>query len=134
MAIQLSNYGGERGYQKQEKNREWNDLLLMKKQNQKSLKSQDFVLVNQDYGTFLLDLEDYVLNTKTNQYIRENINEIYPSANRYEDDRYLRKYIRQQPNAKKEENLSQMRIANGSIFFTSCDDVEKSYHYKNDAE
>jgi len=106
----------------------------MKKQNQKSLKSQDFVLVNQDYGTFLLDLEDYVLNTKTNQYIRENINEIYLPANRYEDDRYLRKYIRQQPNAKKEENLSQMRIANGSIFFTSCDDVEKSYHYKNDAE
>lgn len=132
LVIQLSNYGGEDGYKKQESDHEWNDIMMMKNEYLTSFKSRDFMLVNKHYGTFERDLSTYRLDKFTNQYMRQDDpdNDAYYEDNVYQDDRILSQFLKQNLMDRVMKGREELVFSDSTIFFSSCTEIEKSYRYK----
>lgn len=137
--LKLSNYGGDKGYLKpNEDNDDDARMQEMVKWKDQYYQSKDvdenMVFANKHYNIFPKpDSLNYQFDAASNQYINipNRDNDSYYRHNQYQDDRYLRKYIKLQ--AKKSENTEQLKnnLAPKSIFFTVCGEgSEKSYHYK----
>ncbi|TWF32556.1 hypothetical protein FHW36_11583 [Chitinophaga polysaccharea] len=132
--LQLSNYGGKEGYQKNEPadNDEWQRVLTMKQEYEASKQGNaDTGYANRHYHAFPeVDLANYTFDPASNQYISKQAadNEQYFRSNQYNDDRYLRKYVKIQPVTKRDNEFDAGKAATGSIFYTACGS-EKSYHY-----
>ncbi|UIR54913.1 preprotein translocase subunit SecD [Sphingobacterium sp. SRCM116780] len=136
--LKLSNYGGEGGYPKQKMNKDdkeqWEKAREWKNEYYHSDSIQENVIfANKHYNTFLPDSADYTYEKSSNQYINKQAleNEGYFRNNQYDDDRYLRKYVKLLPKIKDTTGFSKNEITNSSIFFTACDEgSKKSYHYE----
>lgn len=136
--LKLSNYGGDNGYRMhkptEEKDKNWEEILEWKRQYDNSKKeTQDLIYANKHYNTFPIpDSSQYHYDSKLNQYTNtsDQDNDAYYRENQYNDSRYLRKYIKLQPETKDNFKLSGSNLANKSIFFTVCGEgSEHSYHY-----
>ncbi|MCX2454191.1 preprotein translocase subunit SecD [Pedobacter sp. PLR] len=133
--IKLSNYGGDEGYPKQNKEEQarWKEILEWKSQydQSKGVKKNE-VYANKHYNTFPEpDSSKYHYDSRSNQYTdsSDQENSAYYKQNQYNDPRYLRKYIKLQPETKLK--FSESNLANKSIFFSVCGEgSEHSYHYK----
>lgn len=133
----LSNYGGKEGYQKNEPadNNEWQRVLAMKQEYEASKQGNnaDTGYANRHYKVFPeVDLTNYTFDPASNQYISKQAadNEQYFRSNQYDDDRYLRQYVKIQPVTKRNNEFDAHKAATGSIFYTVCGEgSEKSYHY-----
>lgn len=128
----LSNFGGDKGYSRQETDREWNDILQMKKEYEGSgARAANPVYANRHYKIFSPDLSQYAFDEKTQQFISRSAaeNEAHFRKNQYNDDRYLRAYVLLQPISKAYTD----QTAGDDIpfiFFTVCGEgSEKSYRY-----
>ncbi len=136
--LALTNYGGEEGYRKQpiteHEKKQWKEILEMKEEYYRTkAMNETTLLANTHYNVFYKELEGYKLDAATNQYIADNAadNEAYFRSDEYRDDRYLRKYVKLQPNLKSSTPLEQDKVSTTSIFFTACgEDADKSYQYK----
>lgn len=137
--IRLSNYGGDRGYLKQDLNdadqREQQEILEWKKQYDVSKKAkQNQVYANKHYYIFPEpDASKYIYDAAANLYTDHNIldNAYNSEQNQYSDPRYLRKYIKLKPENKDKFTLNPNSLSAKSIFFTVCGEgSEHSYHYK----
>lgn len=138
--IKLSNYGGDKGYKRQEldkdEQRQWNEILEWKNQyDQSKGVKKNWVYANKHYNTFPdLDVSRYHYNAKSNEYTDTSDPEDNAShtGNQYNDARYLRKYLKIQPGTKDTFKLSDSKVAHKSIFFSVCGEgAEHSYHYKD---
>lgn len=136
--LKLSNYGGDEGYEQQkvdeEQQHQWKEILGWKEQYDQSKDGKDdVVFANTHYHVFPdTDIERYSLDQPSNQYISRDAqeNEDRFRNDQYNNDRYLRKYVKLQPHKKGQTKLTKDRISAGSIFFTVCGEgSEKSYHY-----
>lgn len=141
LAIRLSNYGGERGFLRENQdgsNQEhWNEILAMKKDyDQSNYTDPTEIFSNAHYTIFYPDLEQYILDPVTKRYISKfaSDNEAFFAGNPEQDDRYLNKYIRQGLSSLQDERFDKSKLAKTSLFFTSCDEPEKSYHYENGSQ
>lgn len=125
--IKLSNYGGEKGFLRNNAHDDqdnWNEILNLKKAYEASAGTQQKELFcNARYQTFDPDLQDYTFDTKTNQYISKvaKENEGYFADNPYQDNRYLRKYIKQVLVARPDTAFDTGQVAVSSLFFARCD-------------
>lgn len=136
--LKLSNYGGDKGYQKQKLDEDeisqWKEILDWKKQYDESkVTNQNIVYANKHYNTFPEpDASKYKFNAVSNQYSNttDKDNDAYYNQNQYIDSRFLRKYIKLQAETKDRFKNTNTNIASKSIFFTVCGEgSEKSYHY-----
>lgn len=136
--LKLSNFGGDKGYQKQkpdeDENSQWKEILDWKKQYDDSkVANQNMVYANKHYNTFPEpDASKYKFNAASNEYsdTTDKDNDAYYKQNEYIDSRFLRKYIKLQAETKDKFKYTNSNIANKSIFFTVCGEgSEKSYHY-----
>lgn len=135
-ALVLSNYGGRNGYPKNtEMNKEDQAWVLSIKKEYNDAKKEDKGIAygNKHYHFFPeADLSTYTFDAASNQYISKQAteNEDYYRSNQYNDDRYLRKYVKLQPATMRKEGFNTDNVAAGSIFFTVCGEgSENSYHY-----
>lgn len=125
--IKLSNYGGDTGYRKQNADKEeqaqWKELLEWKNQYDQSKKVQkNQVYANHQYRIFPeIDASNYHYNAKTNQYTStsDQENQADDQQNQYNDPRYLRKYLKLQPESK--DKFQGSKAAHKSIFFSVCE-------------
>lgn len=132
LGIRLSNYGGSEGYRKQNHaDANWNDILQMKEMNEASVKSANEMLCNKEYATFEVDLSAYQLDQNSNQYVHQHAadNEEYFQSNSYEDNRFLRRFIKLKSLDQNKGVIINSKLASVPIFYTACDDPEKSYRY-----
>ncbi|GHE35834.1 hypothetical protein [Sphingobacterium griseoflavum] len=131
--IQLSNYGGEKGYKRafdSVENEEWNEIVAIKQQVSQAYDYQGDYFVNAAYATFAeVDLSQYVYQESSNAYIKSNQEDYgaYGEQNRYNDDRVLRKLERISLSAGTAAALSEDNTLAGSLFYTTCEEPEKSY-------
>jgi hypothetical protein len=135
--LRLSNFGGEQGYVRHtvaEQDEQWKEILDMKNNYYESkLRIADGALANKHYNNFFRVLKEYDFDASLNQYVSKSAteNEGYFRDNPYNDDRFLRKFIKQQPVKMTKANLSVKEISSKSIFFSVCGEgAEKSYRYK----
>ncbi|WP_316804289.1 preprotein translocase subunit SecD [Pedobacter nototheniae] len=136
--LKLSNYGGDKGYGKQKKNKDeekqMSEILEWKNQYDQSKGAQEnIIFANKHYNIFPEpDTLNYQYNQTLNQYvsIHDKENESYYQQNQYKDNLYLSKYLKLQPQTKEHINSIKSNIAIESIFFSTCGEgSEKSYHY-----
>ena len=135
--IQLSNYGGDKGYPLHPaEDSQWAEMLDWKKQaGGTGATGLNTAYANQHYRVFPeLSLSNYKFDQKRNLYVKNsgnNNDEEYYSQNEYQDDRAIRKYVKLVPMKKEDKAALPKEQLPGSIFFSSCEDgSEKSYHYK----
>lgn len=133
--LKLSNYGSDKGfYKKRPDEQQWQEVLEMKKSYEQSRSmSEKGVLANKHYNTFLRKIEDYDYDPAKNLYVSKNAgdNQEYYQANPYSDDRFLRRYINLQPEAKNNSSHPAKTTSGNTIFFTTCGEgSEKSYRYQ----
>ncbi|WP_316751648.1 preprotein translocase subunit SecD [Pedobacter gandavensis] len=135
--IKLSNYGGNKGYTKQnpagEEQAGWKEMLEWKNQyDQSKGVNKNLIYANKHYNIFPEpDAATYQYDSKSNQYTdsSDQENNAYHQQNQYNDPRYLRKYIKIQPASK--GKFSESNLAQKSIFFSVCGEgSERSYHYQ----
>ncbi|MCL7987077.1 hypothetical protein M8998_03875 [Sphingobacterium sp. lm-10] len=137
LCIQLSNYGGEKGYTRRyagTENDQWNDILDMKRQYAGTDDFDAKYFVNVSYATFSeVDLSQYTFDESGNEYIKidSEENNDYYDQNPYNDDRVLRKLERLSLRVATDVVLSTDKIKPGSIFYTTCEEPEKSYKSPN---
>ncbi|GEM_PF-211879 len=137
--LQLSNYGGDEGFIKQvpdkEEQKQWEEILELKNQYDQSKRAGSAtIFTNQHYRLFPKpDSLHYIWDQTSNQYIsREaDANEAYFRSNQYQDDRFLRKYIKLAAQNKDTANFTGDDVADKSIFYTVCGEgTRPSYHYE----
>lgn len=127
LVIKLSNYGGEKGFLRNNANdnqEDWREILNLKKQYESADSAQPKELFcNAQYNTFDADLQNYHFDTKTNQYVSKfaKENEGYDVNNGYQDDRYLRKYLQQVLIAQPDTTVDTEQVALSSLFFARYD-------------
>lgn len=137
LAIRLSNYGGERGFLRENQANStqeyWREKLDLKEEYERAGPIEPMeIYCNPHYTIFYPDLGEYVLDSVKKQYIHTSAkdNEDYFTEHPTQDDRYLKKYIRQNL-PKKQSNLFDVsKRSNTSLFFSSCEEREKSYKYQ----
>ncbi|RZL37951.1 MAG: hypothetical protein EOO96_03965 [Pedobacter sp.] len=134
--LKTSEYGSESGFTKktvEEDGRNWTEILEWKKHyDVESAKTQDVVYANKHYRGFPEPNDNYIFDKTSQQFVLKNKqdNELYYLQNQYNDERYLRKYVKLKPVSSKDFNLSDVELAPKSIFYTVCGEgSEKSYHY-----
>lgn len=136
--LKLSNYGGDGGYGKQTpdegEQKQWQEVLVWKNQyDEAKAAGEDTVYANKHYRMFPPPDElNYTFDAASNLYISKHAaeNEDYFRQDQYQDDRYLKKYVRLQPDSKDSVRFAAGEVATGSIFFTTCGEgAERSYHY-----
>lgn len=134
--LRTSNYAREKGFAKRAfdpDDKNWEDMLGFKKQydNNKAI-TDDVIYANKHYSAFAAPKEDYVFDNKTNQFVSKMAeeNDAYYLHNQYNDGRYLRKYVKIDPQFKSDFNPISVKISPTTIFFTVCGEgSENSYHY-----
>lgn len=141
LAIRLSNYGGERGFLRENQdgsNQEhWHEILTMKKDYDRANYIDPLAIFSNAYYTlFYPDLEQYVLDTVNNRYVSKfaSDNEAYFAGNPEQDDRYLNKYIRQNLLLLKDEQFDPSKLSITSLFFSRCEESEKPDHDENGSQ
>lgn len=134
--LRTSEYGGETGFAKkstEDNGRDWAEILEWKKQyDLEKVKTADFVYANKHYKVFPGLNDDYVFDNATQQFVLKNKqqSELYYLQNQYNDERYLRKYVKLKPVSEKEFNPTSVKLAAKPIFYTVCGEgSDKSYHY-----
>jgi len=137
LAIRLSNYGGEKGFLREnpaDRTQEyWREKLHMKEAYEHAGAIEPMeIYCNQHYTIFYPDLSEYVLDSGKKQYIHTSAkdNEDYFTENPTQDDRYLMKYIRQNLRYKQPNSFNVSKGSNTSLFFSSCEEPERSYKYQ----
>ncbi|KLT66795.1 hypothetical protein [Pedobacter sp. BMA] len=133
--IKLSNYGGGTGYFKnksdEDEQKQWKEIMEMKEQyHQSKVATQNGILANKHYQTFLQNDGDYHFDQATYLYTSKTAaeNEAYFLSNPFSDNRYLRKF-QKQVLTKTDGTVAASNILPKPIFYTACEDPEKSYHY-----
>jgi hypothetical protein len=141
LAIRLSNYGGERGFlresQRGSNQEHWHEILRMKEEYDGANYIDPMeIYSNASYTIFYPDLEQYILDPVTKRYVSKfaSDNEAYFTNNPGQDDRYLNKYIRQNLLFLKDERFDLSKLPTTSLFFSSCEEPEKSYQYRKDQQ
>jgi hypothetical protein len=141
--LQLSNYGGNEGYVKQipdkEEKQQWLEILEWKKQYDASKHpGGTAVFANKHYHVFPQpDSLNYIWDEASQQYISRQAgnNEVYYQNNQYNDDRFLRKYVKLEPQNKGAVNFAEDSATNNSIFYTICGEGSRpSYRYQGFVE
>lgn len=112
----------------------WREILEMKAKYEQSKEiNKTGIFFNQHYHNFPMeDKSAYNFDKKTNQFISKNAgeNEDYFRDNQYNDDRYLRQYLKVEGQTNIDKNFDKNNISAKSIFFTTCEEgSEKSYKY-----
>ncbi|WP_346320883.1 hypothetical protein [Chitinophaga sp. YIM B06452] len=133
--LKLSNYGAGKGfYKKRPDDRQWREALEMKKSYEQSKSmSGEGVLANKHYNIFLREIKDYDYDPAKNLYVSKNTggNEEYYQANPYNDDRFLRRYVKLQPGTKNKAGQPAKAVSGSTVFFTTCGEgSERSYRYE----
>ncbi|WP_316797726.1 preprotein translocase subunit SecD [Pedobacter frigidisoli] len=133
--IKLSNYGGDTGYFKnkadEDEQKQWMEILEMKEQyHQSKIATQNGVLANKHYQTFLRNEGDYHFDQATYLYTSKTApeNDEYFLSSPFSDDRYLRRFQKQEL-TKTNGTVITSNILPKPVFYTVCEDPEKSYHY-----
>lgn len=135
VTLKLSAFSSEQGIVKQraDKNqKQWQEVLQMKAEYDLSKKNKDVVFANKHYQSFPEPDNSYLYDAVSDQYSSKlaSENEEYYRQNQYNDNRYLRKYVRLQPQRMDSSDMAKNEITASSIFFTVCGEgAEKSYHY-----
>lgn len=135
--IQLSHYGGEKGYKRRfenDENEQWPEILELRSGFEQMNDFQDDYFVNPGYSTFsAIDLSQYTFNESSNEFLKigRADNELYYDQNAYNDDRVLRKLEPISLIFNANFVLSKDKIKPGSIFYTTCEEPDKSYKNPN---
>jgi len=132
----------DRGFKKSNEDKNdnnWKEILEMKSQySQDKEGSKNGIFFNRHYHNFPApDSSVYTFDKKTNQLISKNAkdNEAYFRDNQYNDDRYLRKYIKVVGQTNVDNSFDKNNISPKSLFFTTCGEgSEKSYKYNGFVE
>nr|WP_199158586.1 preprotein translocase subunit SecD [Pedobacter sp. ASV2] len=144
--LKLSNYGGDTGYLKnagRDDNAQMQEMMEWKNQYYQSKDvNQNVIFANKHYNIFPEpDSLNYKFDVALNEYVNvpNRDNDSYYQQNQYNDDRYLRKYVKLQPKILENTELLKNNLIPKSIFFSVCGEgLEKSYHYngfkKNEEE
>lgn len=127
----------DRGFKKSDEDKNdnnWREILQMKSEYYLAKDSQkNGVFFNKHYQNFPTPSSStYTLNQKTNQFISKNAedNEAYFRNDQYNDNRYLRKYLKVEGQIITDQTFNKNNISTKSLFFTTCDEgSEKSYKY-----
>ncbi|UQB69228.1 hypothetical protein [Epilithonimonas zeae] len=127
----------DRGFKKSNEDKNdtnWREILEMKAEYDKSKDiNKTGVFFNKHYHNFpMADQSAYIFDKKSNQFISKNAsdNEAYFRDNQYNDDRYLRQYLKVEGQNNIDKNVNKNNISTKSIFFTTCGEgSEKSYKY-----
>lgn len=134
--IKLSNYGGDKGYRKQnadeDEQKQWQEVLDMKEEYRVSKSAmENGILANEHYNIFMPDLKTYNFDKAQNLYTSKTAkdNEAYFQQNPYHDDRYLHRYVKLLPKTKSKDTAVKAGKESKSIFFTLCED-DLSYRYE----
>lgn len=134
--LRTSSYAREKGFAKRTidpNDKNWEEMLDFKKQYDSNRAITDEVIyANKHYSAFSAPKEDYVFDNKTNQFVSKtaNENEAYYLHNQYNDGRYLRKYVKIEPQLKTGFNPNSVKISPTTIFYTVCGEGSRnSYHY-----
>ncbi|WP_312336856.1 hypothetical protein [Sphingobacterium sp.] len=137
LAIRLSNYGGEKGFLRENQadptQEYWSEKLHMKQEYERAGAIEPLeIYCNPHYTIFYPDLSEYVLDSVKQQYIITSAkdNEDYFTENPTQDDRYLMKYTRQNLRYKQPNSFDVSKRSDTSLFFSSCEEHEKSYKYR----
>ncbi|WP_293915580.1 MULTISPECIES: preprotein translocase subunit SecD [unclassified Sphingobacterium] len=112
--------------------KEWPAIVDWKDQYFKKKDLEDAIFANRHYNSFPYpDDQAYDYDAKTNQYISKDYleNEEYYKQNEYNDDRFLRKYNKLQSGYQERFDYGQANMASGSMFYTTCEEPDKSYKY-----
>ncbi len=132
--LKISVNGREESFRKpktdEEENSQWDEILEWRSQYDRTHK--DTILANRHYKTFIPDLTHYNYNASFNLYTGKDAaaNEAYFRNDPYNDDRYLRIYVKLQPQRRERLSLSKDEITASAIFYTVCGEgSERSYHY-----
>lgn len=118
-----------------ENDNNWKEILEMKSEYYQAKDgSKNGIFFNKHYQNFPTpESSVYKLDKKTNQFISKNAedNEAYFRANQYNDNRYLRKYLKVEGETISDKTFNKNNISTQSLFFTTCGKgSEKSYKYK----
>lgn len=112
----------------------WKEILAMKNeyyQSEDNIKTG--VFFNKHYQNFPApENSAYTFDKKTNQFISKNAkdNEAYFRNDQYNDNRYLRKYLKVEGQTNVDKTFNKNSISTKSLFFTTCGEgSEKSYKY-----
>ncbi len=105
------------------------ELLNMKKAYEKAAEEK-YVYANRHSRQLEEELHSgYRFDDKNNRYVfKDNLNNNYYKQNPYNDMRIIRKYVLQRPIRK---SVREPKAINnkGTVFYTSCHGVKKSYEY-----
>lgn len=127
LGIRLSNYSKGGGFLRENERKQWQDILTTKEQYYRFNNSKpNEIFANPLNNTFEPDLKVYILEKVTNRYISKQLseNEAYLAANPYEDNRYLRKYIKQNIRMQNDDHDKTKKFTT-SLFTASCNDSKK---------
>ena len=127
----------DRGFKKSdedENDNNWREILQMKSEYYLAKDSQkNGVFFNKHYQNFPTpESSRFTFDKKTNQFISNDAeeNEAYFRDNQYNDNRYLRKYMKVEGQKVVNKDFNKNSISTKSLFFTTCDEgSEKSYKY-----
>ena len=122
-----------------ENDNNWKEILEMKSEYYQAKESNKTgVFFNKHYHNFPTpESSVYSLDKKTNQFISKNAkdNEAYFRNDQYNDNRYLRKYIKVEGQPFVDKAFNKNSISTKSLFFTTCGEgSEKSYKYNGFTE
>ncbi len=108
---------------------EWDEIVQMQSMSDVSMEDQDILYANERYNIIGLESESYVLDSNSNLLI-DTLNTEEGSdyrATSYHDTRFLKKYVNIKPSRKTTSDIATLQPTTESIFFTSCEETEKSY-------
>lgn len=112
---------------------EWEEVLQLKRVMDTSSLDTNAIYANEDYNITSFDPEQYILDDKTNLFI-DTLNtekDAEKKTQSFHDTRFLRKYVRLTSTDKKELDINKLGANLESIFYTTCEEPEKSYKSPN---
>jgi len=112
----------------------WKEILEMKAAYDQTKESgKDVIYFNKHYNNFPTpESSAYTFDKKTNQYVSKNAqdNEAYFRDNQYNDDRYLRKYLKIDGQSNRSNDFNKNSLSPKSLFYSTCGKgSQKSYIY-----
>lgn len=133
IALRVSENFGERflPFTPKSEVNEWEETLQMQKEMDGS--SADVLYANDYYNMQQIDTMQYTLDQRSNLYIdRLNTEEgTLVETTDYHDTRFLRKYVKLKVVRKADVDIDKYAVNKKSIFYTTCEEPEKSYKSPN---
>ncbi|PVH23951.1 hypothetical protein DC487_15990 [Sphingobacterium corticibacter] len=108
---------------------EWAEIVQMENRSDISAQDQEAVYANERYNMVGLESENYAWDENSNLLV-DTLNTEEESefrATTYHDTRFLKKYVSIKATRKTNLDISSLQPSTNSIFFTSCEESEKSY-------